>query len=84
MTDYMELHIGLRTRFTSFIFPGEEEKKLKGKKAKEIRKKEKDSKLASREQRRKDQRERFTNREPTKIGDSQVSHQLIDEHNFLT
>jgi len=51
---------------------GEEEKKLKGKKAKEIRKKEKDSKLASREQRRKDQRERFTNREPTKIGDSQV------------
>jgi len=51
---------------------GDEEKKLKGKKAKEVRKKEKDSKLASREQRRKEQRERFTNREPTKIGDNQV------------
>ena len=45
---------------------------MKGKKAKEVRKKEKDTKLASREQRRKEQRERFTNREPTKIGDNQV------------
>ena len=52
---------------------GDDEKKLKGKKAKEVRKKEKDSKLASREQRKKEQRERFTNREPTKIGDNQVT-----------
>ena len=58
-------------------FAVDEEKKLKGKKAKEVRKKEKDSKLASREQRRKEQRERFTNREPIKIGENQVTAVIL-------